>query len=222
MTGFVLKVAGSLFVAAAAMLWLGWTLLRVRPAGFFLPQQFAEIRADYRRWIWLYRVHIFGYLVTIMGAAALAAAVDGPDDRVLIWPGLTVLAIGSLVGALGAAFYYHMGAWGALDLDGRGKDEISRFLGGLKVLSHYATCLVRFGRVFFGLGQVVLAAGLLRAGILPGWVAVAAGLLGFAAIGVTMAKPDELERYRPVFHLNAAWMLVLGLVMLRAGIGAAG
>ena len=117
MTAFVLKVAGSLFVAAAAMLWLGWTLLRVRPAGFFLPRQFAEIRADYRRWIWLYRVHIFGYLVTIMGAAALAAAVDGPDDRVLIWPGLAVLAIGSLVGALGAAFYYHMGAWGALDLE---------------------------------------------------------------------------------------------------------
>ena len=51
---------------------------------------------------------------------------------------------------------------------------------------------------------------------------VAAGLPGLAAIGVTMAKPDELERYPPIFHLNAAWMLVLGLVMLRAGIGAAG
>jgi hypothetical protein len=120
MTAFVLKVAGSLFVAAAVMLWLGWTLLRVRPAGFFLPRQFVEIRASYRRWIWRYRVHIFGYLVTIMGAAALAAAVDGPEARVLIWPGLAVLAIGSLVGALGAAFYYHMGAWGALDLEGRG------------------------------------------------------------------------------------------------------
>jgi hypothetical protein len=222
MTTYVLKVAGSLFVAAAAMLWLGWTLLRVRPTGFFLPRQFAEIRAGYRRWIWLYRVHIFGYLVTIMGAAALAAAVGGPDDRVLIWPGLAVLAIGSLVGALGTAFYYHMGAWGALDLEGRGEDEITRFIERLKVLAHYATCLVRFGRVFFGLGQVVLAAGLLHAGILPGWVAVAAGLLGFAAIGVTMAKPDELERYRPIFHLNAAWMLVLGLVMLRAGLGAPG
>jgi hypothetical protein len=220
MTAFVLKVCGSLFVAAAAMLWLGWTLLRVRPLGFFLPRQFAEIRADYRRWIWLYRVHIFGYLVTIMGAAALAAAVQGPDARVLIWPGLAVLAIGSLVGALGAAFYYHMGAWGALDLEGRGEDEITRFIASLKVLAHYATCLVRFGRVFFGLGQVVLAAGLLHAGTLPGWVAVAAGLLGLAAIGVTMAKPDELERYRPIFHLNAAWMLILGLIMLRAGLGA--
>jgi hypothetical protein len=35
-TAFVLKVAGSLFVAAAVMLWLGWTLLWVRPVAFFL------------------------------------------------------------------------------------------------------------------------------------------------------------------------------------------
>jgi hypothetical protein len=41
MTPFVLKVSGFLFVAAAVMLWLGWMLLRVRPAGFFLPRQFA-------------------------------------------------------------------------------------------------------------------------------------------------------------------------------------
>lgn len=222
MTAFALRVAGSLFVAAALMLWLRWVLLRVRPSGFFVPRQFAAIRADYRRWIWLYRAHIFGYLVTIMGAAALAAAVEGPDARVRIWPGVAVLAVGSIVGALGAAFYYHMGAWGAVDLDGRGEDEITRFIAGLKVLTHYATCLVRFGRVFFGLGQVALAAGLLHAGILPGWVAVTAGLLGFAAIGITMARPDELERYRPIFHLDAAWMLVLGVVLLRAGLGAAG
>jgi len=222
MTAFALKMSGALFVAAAVMLWLGWTLLRVRPSGFFVPRQFAAIRADYRRWIWLYRVHIFGYIVTIMGAAALAGVVDGQDARVVIWPGLAVLAVGSLVGGLGAAFYYHMGAWGALDLEGRSEDEGARFIAGLKVLTHYATCLVRFGRVFFGFGQLVLAAGLLLAGVLPGWVAFAAGLLGVAAIGVTMAKPDELERYRPIFRLNAAWMLVLGLVMLRVGVGASG
>jgi hypothetical protein len=222
MTAFALKVSGTLFVAAAVMLWMGWTLLGARPGAFFLPRQFAAIRADYRRWIWLYRVHIFGYLVTVMGAAALASAVEGPDARVLIWPGLAVFAIGSIVGALGAAFYYHMGAWGAVDLEGRGEDEITRFIAGLKVPTHYATCLVRFGRVFFGLGQVVLAAGLLYAGILPRWLALTAGLLGVAAIGVTMARPDELERYRPIFHLNAAWMLVLGVVMIRTGLGAAG
>jgi len=34
MTAFLLEVSGSLFVAAAVMPWLGWMLLRVRPAGF--------------------------------------------------------------------------------------------------------------------------------------------------------------------------------------------
>jgi hypothetical protein len=169
-----------------------------------------------------YRVHIFGYLVTVMAATALAAGVERADARVLVWPAAAVLTVGALVGALGTAFYYHMGAWGAIDLAGRGEDEAQRFIAGLRVLSHYATCLVRFGRVFFGLGQLVLAAGLLRAGILPPWLAWGAAGLGVAAITVTMARPDELERYRPIFHLNAAWMLLLGFIALRAGFGGAG
>ncbi len=37
-----------------------------------------------------------------------------------------------------------------------------------------------------------------------------------------MAKPDGLERYRPIFHLNTAWILVLGPIMVRAGLGASG
>jgi hypothetical protein len=222
MNRFALQVTGWLFVAAAAMHWLGWMFLPVQPSAFFRPPHFGAIRAVYRRWIWLYRVHIFGYIGTVMAAAALAVLLERADARVLAWPGLAVLATGALVGALGAAFYYHMGAWGALDLAGRGEDEAMRFIAGLRVSTHYATCLVRFGRVFFGLGQIVLAAGLLRAGVFPGWVALAAGALGVAAIAVTMAKPDELERYRPIFHLNAAWMLALGVIALRAGLRAGG
>lgn len=120
MTDFTSRVTGWLFVAAAATLWLGWVLLPARMGAFFRPRDFAAIRASYRRWIWLFRLHIFGYVTTVMAAAALAVAVERGDARVLVWPGLAVLTAGSLVGALGAAFYYHMGAWGALDLDGRG------------------------------------------------------------------------------------------------------
>lgn len=181
---------------------------------------FVAIRAAYRRWIWLFRVHVFGYLTSVMAAVALAVLVDEREARILVWPGLAVLATGSVVGALGAAFYYHMGAWGAVELDGRDDAEAHRFIGGLRVGTHYATCLVRFGRVFFGTGQVLLAAGLLRAGILPAPLAWAAGALGVAAIGVTLARPEELERYRPIFHLNAAWMLAMGLITFGAGIGA--
>ncbi len=81
---------------------------------------------------------------------------------------------------------------------------------------------MRFSRVFFGVGQVMLAGGLLYGGILPSWLAWGAAALGLAAIAVTMATPDELERYRPIFHLNAAWMLAVGVVMLRAGLGGNG
>lgn len=88
------------------------------------------------------------------------------------------------------------------------------------MLTDYATCLVRFGRVFFGLGQVVLAAGLLAGALLPAWLGYTGALLGLAAMAVTMAVPDQLERYRPIFHLNAAWMLAVGITALTAGLRA--
>lgn len=222
MSPFPLQVTGSLFLAAAVMLWLGWALLPAKPGAFFQPHDFGAIRARYRLWIWLYRVHIFGYLVTVMAAVALGAAVVGAEARVLVWPGAAVLTAGAITGSLGTAFYYHVGAWGAVDLRSATPTDIERFIADARVSTHYATCLVRFSRVFFGLGQVVLAVGLLQDGLLPAWVAVAGGALGVGAIAITMARPDDLERYRPVFHLNAAWMLALGVTALWAGSGAAG
>lgn len=222
MADFPLQVTGGLFLAAAAMQWLGWWLLPAKPGAFFLPDDFAAIRARYRLWIWLYRLHIFGYVFTVMAAVALGSSVAGADARVLVWPGAAVMATGVIVGALGAAYYYHVGAWGALELEGRAGPAVGDFIAAARVATHYATCLVRFARVFFGLGQIVLAAGLLRDGVLPVWVAAAAALLGLAAMAVTTGRPDEMERYRPLFHLNAAWMLALGLTALRAGLGAAG
>jgi len=180
----------------------------------------GAIRARYRRWIWLFRLHIFGHVATVMAAVALAVLVTAPEARVLVWPGAAVMSMGALVGALGAAFYYHVGAWGAMELQGRDEPEVLAFIAAARVSTHYATCLVRFGRVFFGLGQLVLAAGLLRAGALPAWIGYGGVLLGLSAIAVTMAGPDQLERYRPIFHLNAAWMLAIGITAITAGLGA--
>lgn len=84
----------------------------------------------------------------------------------------------------------------------------------LRVPTEYVTCLVRFGRVFFGLGQVTLAVGLWVGGLLPAWIALVAALLGGAAMAVTMVFPDDLHFFRPVFHLDAAWLLAIGLVLL--------
>jgi hypothetical protein len=72
---------------------------------------------------------------------------------------------------------------------------------------------MRFGRVFFGFGQIVLATGLWLGGGLPSWIAISAVILGLAAIVVTMALPDDLEHYAPVFHLNTLWLLAIGWVV---------
>jgi hypothetical protein len=92
--------------------------------------------------------------------------------------------------------------------------ERAAHVAALRIPTEYITCLTRFGRVFFGLGQLVLALGLLQIALLPAWLAIAAAVLGVGAMALTMGLPDELERYRPVFHLNAAWLLAVGLVLL--------
>ncbi len=216
MDGFTARVVGWLFVAAAAMLWLGWVLLPARPGMYFTPGDFAAIKRRFRPWIWLYRVHLFGHLATVMAFVALASTVGG-DSRVLVWPGVAVLAGGALVAALATAFYYHFGAWGAAGTAGQPPESLAAHVESLRVPTEYVTCLTRFGRVFFGLGQLVLAAGLLYAGLLPLWLTAAAALLGVAAIAVTMAFPDHLDYYLPIFHLNVAWMLAAGVTAVRAG-----
>src|SRR5215210_2370743 len=126
-----------------------------------------------------------------MALVALATSVAASEARVLVRPGVAVAAAGAVTGALAAAFYYHFGAWGALDLADKPADTVRAFVGSLRVGTEYVTCLVRFGRVFFGLGQVVLAVGLLHGGVLPPWLIAGAGVLGVAAMVVTMAFPDD-------------------------------
>ena len=50
--------------------------------------------------------------------------------------------------------------------------------------------------------------------LLPLWIAGSAALLGVTAMALTMAFPDNLEFYRPVFHLIAAWLAATGILLL--------
>ncbi len=214
MTDLTIGVTGWLFVAAAAMLWLGWTLLPVRLGTFLEPGDFGRVHARLHLWIWLYRLHLFGQVFTVMAFVAFATATSGSDARIVLWPAVAVLGVGSMVTALAGAFYYHFGAWGAIDMAGKPAEVVTAFVESLKPSTEYITCLVRFGRVFFGVGQVVLAAGLLLGGIFPVWLAVGGGVLGLAAIAVTMGFGDNLEYYTPLFHLNALWLASIGYVVL--------
>ena len=190
MTVFATDVTGWLFVAAAAMTWLGWIASPVHIGPFFQAEDFGRVHRRLTTWIWLFRFHLFGHIVAVMALVALGALFSDTESRILIWPAVAVCAAGLMVSALAQAFYYHFGAWGALDMDGKPAEETSRFVSSLQVTTEYVTCLVRFGRVFFGLGQVVLAVGLWQIGV-PIWVSAGAALLGVAAMAITMGLPDD-------------------------------
>ena len=99
-------------------------------------------------------------------------------------------------------FCCHFGAWGALECEGKSEAELRAYVDSLKVSTEYATCWIRFGRVFFGLGALVLAIGLMFVSLFPLWLIIVLAVLGIAPIAVTMGFPDNLEYHRPVFHLQ--------------------
>jgi hypothetical protein len=215
--GLGAPLVGALFLAAAAMLWGGWTLLPHRIGTFFQPADFGAVAAHLRLWIWMFRVHLFGLVVAVMALAALAAAVADRPARLLVWPAAAVAGSGFLVTALAAAFYYHFGAWGAVAMAGAPPEAQAAHIASLAPLTEYVTCLVRFGRVFSGLGLAVLGIALVQWPVLAGgrWLGSAALGLGVAAMALTMALPDALDLYLPLFHLLCLWLAAVGAMALR-------
>ena len=118
--------------------------------GLFVTADFEAVRAHRRLWIWLYRVHLFGHVASVMAFVALATLASGTPSRIIIWPAVAVLGTGLMMGAVAAAFYYHFGAWGSADMDGKPADVIRAFIDSLRITTEYVTCLVRFSRVFIG------------------------------------------------------------------------
>jgi hypothetical protein len=215
------SLTGCFFLAGAGMLWIGWLLLTPRIGMFFRTEDFAGIRPRLRFWLWMYRVHLFGMVISALAVVALAALVVDSPARVLVWPGAAVAVAGLIVGAVGSAFYYHFGVWGTLEVGDKPPDAIRGFIDSLRLATHYITCLVRFGRVFTGLGLTVLALGLLNWQVLPWWIGAGAAAVGVAAMALTMALPDKWELYTPVFHFQALWLAATGAVLLLTGVAPA-
>jgi hypothetical protein len=140
---FTTDVAGWLFLAGAVLLWGGWVLLPRRVGMFFRSDDFPAIGGRLHLWLWLYRVHLFGVVVSGLALVALAALLaDRPGVRVLVWPGAAVAVAGLIVGAVGSAFYYHFGVWGALEAR-RAPAVAKGLVESLHLPTHYVTCLVR-------------------------------------------------------------------------------
>jgi hypothetical protein len=207
---------GCSFIAAALMLWTGWILIPVHINLFFTPEDFSAIGNHLTMQIWMYRVHIFGMIVTVVAMTALASLFPRISSRVLVYPGAAVIAAGMAASALGAAFFYQFGASGAVELRGMSDEVIGAYVTSLKLDTQYAGCFFRFGRVFTGLGMVIMGAGLIRSKLLPSWTGISSILIGMAAMAVIMAFPDKESFYYPIFHLLSLWLAATGGAVLKS------
>ena len=209
------NITGGLFLAAAAMLYFGWILLPAKIGSYFEIKDFAAVRAKRRLWIWIYRIYLFGYIAGVMAFVALATLMTESAARIIVWPAVAVLDAGLIMTALAYAFYYHFGAWGSMDMDGKSDEDVQKFIASLRVSTEYITCWVRFGRIFIGVGQLVFVLGLLlQAGPWPMWLIIAGALLGVAGIGLTLEWPDNLDYYKPLFYLDVLWLAIMGIALL--------
>jgi hypothetical protein len=215
MSNFETSLTAGFFLAAASMLYLGWILLPAKIGSYFVPTDFAAVSKHRRAWIWLYRIYLFGYVAAVMAFVALATLVTESAARIMVWPAVVVLDAGLVMTALAYAFYYHFGAWGSIDMEGKSNEEIQEFVASLRVSTEYMTCWVRFGRIFIGVGQLVLVLGLfLQAGPWPMWLIVLGGILGVAGIALTLEWPDNLDYYKPLFYMDVFWLAAIGIALL--------
>jgi hypothetical protein len=215
---FETRFTGWAFVVAALMLELGWYLSPHHVGEYLVASDFTEIGKNLWTWIWMYRIHIFGWVIMVISMFALASITLKKPYRVIIAPGAGMVAIGSITLAIASAFYYNFGAWGVGETMGKPAVEIQEFMDNILYTNQYVTCFVRFGRVFSGVGLVLLGIGLVKSKTVQAWLGWFTSLLGLAAMAIIMGIPDNYEIYKPLFHVKVIWLALMGLVILRRGI----
>jgi hypothetical protein len=169
-------------------------------------------------WIWMFRIHIFGWVTMGIAIFALSAITAKSPHRILTLPGAGMIIAGTFTLAIASAFYYNFGAWGIGQTAGKSTAEIQEFMAGTLFTNQYVTCFLRFGRIFSGVGLVLLGAGFIKWNIVDRWLGWFTVLLGLTAMGVILAIPEYYEVYKPIFHIKAIWLAVMGVVILLKGI----
>ena len=215
---FETKFTGWSFIAAGLMLWGGWFLSPHHIGEYIAATDFNAVNEQLWTWIWMYRVHIFGWVIMAIAMFALASITFRKPYRILIAPGTGMAVIGSITLAIASAFYYNFGAWGVGMTMGKSAAEIQEFMDNILYTNQYVTCFVRFGRVFSGVGLVLLGAGLVKWKIVQTWLGWLTVVLGLAAMGIVMGIPEHYEIYKPVFHVKAIWLALMGVSILRRGV----
>lgn len=215
---FETRFTGWAFILAAILLWFGWALSPHHIGEYIVASDFEAIGESVWTWIWIYRIHIFGWVTMGISLFALVAATARKPYRVVILPGAGMVIIGTFTLAIANAYFYNFGAWGVGETAGKTAMEIEAFVNDILYTNQFVTCFIRFGRVFSGVGLVLLGFAFIKwhmVSKLLGWFTA---LLGLAAMVVIMGIPDNFEIYKPLFHVKVLWLVAMGAVILKNGI----
>lgn len=215
---FETNFTGWAFIVAAILLWGGWALSPHHIGEYIVQEDFAPIGESIWFWIWMFRFHIFGWVMMVVAVFAFSAITSKEPSRVMIIPGAGMLIIGTFTLAIAAAFYYNYGAWGVGMTMDKSPEEVSSFMNDILYTNQYVTCFVRFGRIFSGVGLVILGAALVKWNIVKSWLGYFTIALGLVAIGIILAIPEYYEYYKPVFHVKSLWLVIMGIYILRQGV----
>jgi magnesium-transporting ATPase (P-type) len=194
---FETKFTGWTFIAAAVLLWGGWVLSPHHIGEYIQASDFTEIGENVWYWIWITGKKPF---------------------RVVLYPGIGMVVIGTFTIALAAAYFYNYGSWGVGKTAGKTAEEVQLYMDNLLFTNQYVTCFMRFGRIFSGVGLILLGAGLVKWNIVKSWLGWFTILLGLVAMCIILFIPDYYEIFKPMFHVKAVWLLLMGIGILKWGV----
>ncbi|MFC4267290.1 hypothetical protein [Polaribacter marinivivus] len=215
---FETSFTGWAFVLAAILLWFGWVLSPHHIGEYIVASDFTKIGDSVWFWIWMYRFHIFGWVTMGISMFALLSIITNRPYRTVVLPGIGMIIVGTFTLAIANAFYYNFGAWGVGKTAGLSAAEIQEFIDDILFTNQYVTCFIRFGRIFSGVGFVLLGAAFLKWNLVSKWLGWFTVLFGLAAMGIILGIPDNFEIYKPLFHVKVLWLLVMGITLLTKGI----
>ena len=217
-TNFERQFTGWTFLIAAILLWFGYMLSSHHIGEYIVVTDFDAIGENVWYWIWMYRIHIFGWVTMGIAMFAFVSLTAREPYRILILPGAGLVIIGTFSLAIASAYYYNHGAWGVGQIAGKTSEEVDTFMNNLLFTNQYVTCFIRFGRISSGVGLALLGASFVKWKILDNWLAWFTIILGVLAVGIILVIPDNFEIYKPLFHVKVLWLVTMGLLILKKGV----
>ncbi|MGK0413338.1 MAG: hypothetical protein ACJA1B_001541 [Polaribacter sp.] len=215
---FETNFTGWAFVLAAVLLWLGWAMSPHHIGEYIVASDFSKVGESVWFWIWMYRIHIFGWVTMGISMFALTSLLTARPYRVVVLPGIGMVIVGTFTLAIANAFFYNFGAWGVGKTAGMSPEEMTVFMDSILSTNQYVTCFIRFGRIFSGVGLVLLGVAFIKWKIVSTWLGWFTMLLGFLAMGIILSIPDNYEIYKPIFHIKVLWLLAMGFTLLKQGV----